>query len=107
MPPLRRFQHVRGLGRTIRLHHSSGECRYEPIGSKARADNALTHQPYRQFAEFGASLSNVDATMTSYDFRPLSGYDFEKLTRDLLQAEWNVRIESFASGRDKGIDLRY
>lgn len=31
----------------------------------------------------------------------------ELLARDLLQAEWGVKIESFKSGRDGGIDLRY
>jgi hypothetical protein len=37
----------------------------------------------------------------------LSDYDFELLARDLLSAELGVRLESFARGRDKGIDLRY
>ena len=27
--------------------------------------------------------------------------------RDLLQAEWNVALEAFRTGRDRGIDLRY
>jgi hypothetical protein len=45
--------------------------------------------------------------MPDYDFRPLSPIDFETLTRDLLQAELGVRFESFKSGRDQGIDLRY
>jgi hypothetical protein len=31
----------------------------------------------------------------------------EILARDLLQAHWEVTLESFKSGRDKGIDLRY
>jgi len=42
-----------------------------------------------------------------YDFKALSPNDFEILVRDLLQAEWGVRLESFRSGRDKGIDLRF
>lgn len=29
------------------------------------------------------------------------------MIRDLLQAEWNVAIEAFKTGRDSGIDLRY
>jgi hypothetical protein len=37
----------------------------------------------------------------------LSNYDFELLVGDLLSAELGVRLESFARGRDKGIDLRY
>lgn len=42
-----------------------------------------------------------------YDFRTLSPLDFEDLVRDLLQAELSVRMESFASGRDLGIDFRF
>lgn len=45
--------------------------------------------------------------MPIYDFRNLSPQDFEALTRDLLQAEWNVAIEAFKTGRDGGTDLRY
>ena len=44
--------------------------------------------------------------MSRYDFTNLSSQDFEELSRDLLQAEWNVWLEAFKSGRDKGIDLR-
>jgi hypothetical protein len=42
-----------------------------------------------------------------YDFKTLSPEDFERLTRDLLSAEWKIQIESFKSGRDQGIDLKY
>ncbi|MDG0808445.1 nSTAND3 domain-containing NTPase [Cohnella rhizosphaerae] len=43
-----------------------------------------------------------------YDFTSLSSYDFELLTRDLLQKELKDKtFESFKSGRDGGIDLRY
>lgn len=45
--------------------------------------------------------------MPRYDFRSLSSQDFEELARDLLQAEWNITLESFKTGRDAGIDLRY
>lgn len=45
--------------------------------------------------------------MADYDFHQLSPYDLELLARDLLQAEWGVRLESFKSGRDGGIDLRF
>lgn len=43
----------------------------------------------------------------SYDFKQLSARDFELLVRDLLQAEWGVNLESFKTGKDGGIDLRY
>lgn len=43
----------------------------------------------------------------AYDFQTLSPEDFERLSRDLLSAEWGKPLEIFKSGRDKGIDLRY
>jgi len=42
-----------------------------------------------------------------YDFRTLSPIDFENLVRDLLQAEFGLRLESFGPGRDQGIDFRF
>jgi hypothetical protein len=45
--------------------------------------------------------------MSRYTFTSLSPQDLEELVRDLLQAEWNVPIEAFKTGRDSGIDLRY
>ncbi|TDE01530.1 restriction endonuclease [Flavobacterium sandaracinum] len=45
--------------------------------------------------------------MSNYDFLNLSPSDFEDLSRDLLQKEWQITLETFASGRDNGIDLRY
>lgn len=45
--------------------------------------------------------------MPDYDFRTLSPIDFEILVRDLLQENLGIRLESFKSGRDKGIDFRY
>jgi adenylate kinase family enzyme len=45
--------------------------------------------------------------MPQYDFLNLSPVEFEILTRDLLQKEFNVHIESFADGTDGGIDLRF
>lgn len=45
--------------------------------------------------------------MQNYDFKTLSSHDFEECVRDLLQGELKVRLESFTTGRDKGIDLRY
>jgi hypothetical protein len=45
--------------------------------------------------------------MSNYDFAYLSSFDFEVLVRDLLQKDLNLTLESFKSGRDEGIDLRY
>lgn len=42
-----------------------------------------------------------------YDFRTLSPLDFEDLVRDLVQAEFKVRCESFGPGKDLGIDFRF
>jgi len=42
--------------------------------------------------------------MTEYDFTSLSPAEFEKLTRDLLQKELKIHLESFKAGKDKGID---
>lgn len=45
--------------------------------------------------------------MSNYDFKQLSPHDFEELSRDLIQARDGVVLESFASGRDGGIDFRH
>ena len=45
--------------------------------------------------------------MPEYNFLNLSPFDFENLTRDVLQEHYNINLESFTTGRDKGIDLRY
>lgn len=45
--------------------------------------------------------------MPNYNYEALSPQDFEEVSRDLLQAEWNVALEAFKDGRDSGIDLRY
>jgi signal recognition particle GTPase len=45
--------------------------------------------------------------MTNYDFLVLSAEEFERFTRDLLQEVLGVFIESFTTGKDGGIDLRY
>ena len=42
-----------------------------------------------------------------YNFESLSPKDFEELTRDLLQKDLNISLESFKNGRDQGIDLRF
>jgi hypothetical protein len=45
--------------------------------------------------------------MPQYDFLNLSASEFENLSRDLLQCEFGVHIESFTEGIDGGIDLRF
>ena len=45
--------------------------------------------------------------MYNYDFEILQYNEFENLTRDLLQAEFGIYIESFKDGKDGGIDFRY
>jgi hypothetical protein len=45
--------------------------------------------------------------MAQYDFLNLSPSEFENLTRDLFQKEFNTHIESFTEGTDGGIDLRF
>lgn len=45
--------------------------------------------------------------MTDYDFKSLSPWEFEQLSRDLLRAALELDFELFKSGRDQGIDLRY
>lgn len=44
--------------------------------------------------------------MPEYDFTILSPQDFELLTRDVLNAEYSLRLVSHPAGRDQGIDLR-
>lgn len=44
--------------------------------------------------------------MPDYDFRSLSPPDFEHLSRDVLNADLGLRLQSYPAGRDKGIDLR-
>lgn len=45
--------------------------------------------------------------MPDYDFKSLSPWEFEQLSRDLLKASLGIDFELFKSGRDQGIDLRY
>jgi hypothetical protein len=44
--------------------------------------------------------------MPNYDFRSLSPVDFEHFARDVLNADQGLRLQSYPSGRDQGIDLR-
>jgi hypothetical protein len=45
--------------------------------------------------------------MPNYDFKSLSPWEFEQLSRDLLKAGIGMEFELFKTGRDQGIDLRY
>ena len=45
--------------------------------------------------------------MNNYDFNILSPDEFEELVKDLLTAYHVINYESFATGRDGGVDLRY
>lgn len=42
-----------------------------------------------------------------YDFSTLSPPEFEELTHDLLERKYSIELQSFTSGRDRGIDLRH
>lgn len=44
--------------------------------------------------------------MTNYNFSNLSPFEFELLSRDLLQDNLNITLETFKEGKDKGIDFR-
>jgi len=41
-----------------------------------------------------------------YNFSEISDFEFEELSRDLLQAELGVSLELFTPGPDQGIDIR-
>jgi len=45
--------------------------------------------------------------MNNYDFSTLNDKEFEQISKDLLNAKFNLNLQSFKSGKDKGIDLRY
>ncbi|MFD2827536.1 restriction endonuclease [Leeuwenhoekiella polynyae] len=45
--------------------------------------------------------------MTNYNFTTLNDKEFEELARDLLSRKLNIELQSFRTGKDKGIDLRY
>jgi len=45
--------------------------------------------------------------LPTYDLKNFSPYDFELLVKDLLQEELKLPLESFTSGKDRGIDIRY
>lgn len=45
--------------------------------------------------------------MKIYTFDSLSSFEFEHLSRDLLQEELGITLESFAAGPDQGMDARW
>jgi len=45
--------------------------------------------------------------MPDYDFHQLSPIEFEELTLDLVQKEFEITFEKFSAGSDQGIDLRH
>lgn len=45
--------------------------------------------------------------MHHYDLNVFSPNEFEEFSRDILQAKLNTHIESFKTGKDGGIDLRF
>lgn len=45
--------------------------------------------------------------MTNYRYELLNDKEFELLSRDLLQNQLKVTLQSFKGGKDKGIDARY
>lgn len=64
--------------------------------------------PYLGTATYFFYAPNVRRPlMSNHDFHQLSPLDFEGLVRDLLQAELKILLESFAPGRDGGIDFRF
>lgn len=45
--------------------------------------------------------------MNNYNFSTINDKDFEVLVLDLLNQEYDIDLQDFKSGKDKGIDLRY
>lgn len=45
--------------------------------------------------------------MRGYDFSTINDRDLEELTKDLLNLKYKLSLQSFKSGKDGGIDLRY
>lgn len=44
--------------------------------------------------------------MAQYDFQTINDKEFEELCKDLLNRKYDLDLQSFRRGRDKGIDLR-
>lgn len=45
--------------------------------------------------------------MSNYTFSTLNDKEFEEISKDLLNAKFDLGLQSFRTGRDKGIDLRF
>ena len=45
--------------------------------------------------------------MNNYDFSTLNDKEFELIARDLLNAKYNLQLQSFKVGKDQGRDLRF
>ncbi|WP_394421209.1 restriction endonuclease [Tenacibaculum mesophilum] len=45
--------------------------------------------------------------MNNYDFSTLNDKEFEEISKDLLNTKFNLKLQSFRIGKDKGVDLRY
>ncbi|GAA4762878.1 MULTISPECIES: restriction endonuclease [Flavobacterium] len=45
--------------------------------------------------------------MNNYDFSTLNDKEFEQISKDLLNAKFDLQLQSFKSGKDKGVDLRF
>ena len=52
-------------------------------------------------------IGSICVFMINYRFEVLNDKEFENLSRDLLQAELKIRLETFKTGKDDGIDFRY
>lgn len=49
----------------------------------------------------------ITLKMNNYDFSTLNDNEFEQLVLELLNARYNLKLQGFKSGKDKGIDLRF
>ena len=67
------------------------------------------HQPHHNALVSRTDSVHVpeDNIVPTYNFSQISGFEFESLCRDLLQAELGLSLELFAPGPDGGIDIRY
>ena len=54
-----------------------------------------------------ALMPGNEAKLSKYNWSNLSDYDFELVCRDVMSVVLGHRVETFARGRDGGIDLRY
>ncbi|MFG3560753.1 restriction endonuclease [Bacillus mobilis] len=51
-------------------------------------------------------MAGTGGNIMNYDLLVLSSDEFERLSHDLLEKEFNIRFERFKAGKDGGIDLR-